>query len=84
MSYSAICSATRRARSTESKAYWASTMSVMSGPAAARTSRATRTTQSSDPERPLCAYGPEKVASSLAAVKPRSRARPAHSTIDPR
>ena len=34
MSYSAICSATLRARSTESNAYCASTISVISGPAA--------------------------------------------------
>ncbi len=55
MSYSAICSATRRARSTVSNAYCASTISVMSGPAAARTSRATCTTHSSGPDSPLCA-----------------------------
>ena len=35
----AIASATRSARSTESKAYWTSTISVMSGPAASRTAR---------------------------------------------
>ena len=82
MSYSAIRSATASARSTVSNAYCASTISVISGPAAARTSRATSTTQSSGPDRPLCAYGPENVASSLAAVKPRSRARVAQPTID--
>ena len=82
MSYSAIRSATASARSTVSNAYCASTISVISGPAAARTSRATSTTQSSGPDRPLCAYGPENVASSLAAVNPRSRARVAQPTID--
>ena len=84
MSYSAICSATASARSTESNAYCTSTINVISGPAAARTSRTTCTIHSSGPERPLCAYGPSKVASSLAAVKPRSRARVAHATIDSR
>src|SRR5262245_55448790 len=70
------------ARSTESNAYWTSTMIVVPAPTAPRTALTTSAICSSEPTRPLWTYGPENVASTLQALKPISLARAAQLTID--
>ena len=70
----------RRHVSASGKAYCTSTMSVTSGPTAARTAAITSVTRSNGASSPWCRYGPANVASSLAARKPAARAVSAAAT----